>query len=100
MAGVIPARWQPRILELAEAHGIAISPADFMVGTTNVAIPNKHLPQIQQISGTSNSQGNLFHVEKQIEFQDVEMGVLESGVPYLTSTLCASQQAFASSAVG
>lgn len=28
---------------------------------------------------------DLFHVEKQIEFQDVEMGVLESGVPYLTS---------------
>jgi hypothetical protein len=33
---------------------------------------------------TSQSQQNLFHVERQIEFQDVEMGVLESGVPYLT----------------
>lgn len=34
--------------------------------------------------GTTQSQGSLFHVEKQIEFQDVEMGVLENGVPYLT----------------
>lgn len=30
------------------------------------------------------TQSSLFHVERQIEFQDVEMGVLESGVPYLT----------------
>lgn len=83
--GVVPARWQPKLLELAEAKGIALSPADFMAGTTHIALPNKHLPAIQQVSGTGNAQGNLFHVEKQIEFQDVEMGVLESGVPYLTS---------------
>lgn len=30
-------------------------------------------------------QGELFHVERQVEFDDVEMGVLSSGAPYLTS---------------
>jgi hypothetical protein len=30
-------------------------------------------------------QGKLFHVERQVEFDDVEMGVLESGVPYITN---------------
>lgn len=29
-------------------------------------------------------QPELFHVEKQVEFDGVEMGVLENGVPYLT----------------
>jgi len=32
------------------------------------------------------SQGNLFHVEKQVELDGVEMGVLENGVPYLTES--------------
>jgi hypothetical protein len=34
---------------------------------------------------TTPVQGTLFHVERQVEFDDVEMGVLDSGVPYLTS---------------
>jgi len=33
---------------------------------------------------TTPMQGELFHVERQVEFDDVEMGVLNSGVPYLT----------------
>jgi hypothetical protein len=32
------------------------------------------------------SQGNLFHVEKQVEIDGIEMGVLENGVPYLTES--------------
>lgn len=31
-------------------------------------------------------QQQLFHVEKQIEFDGVEMGVLENGIPYLTES--------------
>lgn len=30
------------------------------------------------------SQGSLFHIEKQTEFDGIEMGVLESGLPYLS----------------
>lgn len=37
-----------------------------------------------EMVGLPPTQSSLFHVERQIEFQDVEMGVLESGVPYLT----------------
>ena len=42
------------------------------------------LPSDGASLGTTPMQPSLFHVEKQIEFQDVEMGVLESGVPYLS----------------
>jgi hypothetical protein len=35
-------------------------------------------------AGTTPLQGKLFHVELQVEIEDIEMGVLESGVPYLT----------------
>ena len=45
---------------------------------------NNDLTPIMQTLGTMPMQASLFHVEKQIEFQDVEMGVLESGVPYLS----------------
>ena len=31
-------------------------------------------------------QGELFHVEKQIEIDGIEMGVLENGIPYLTES--------------
>jgi hypothetical protein len=31
-------------------------------------------------------QGELFHVEKQIEHQGIEMGVLENGIPYLSES--------------
>lgn len=31
-------------------------------------------------------QGELFHVEKQVEINGIEMGVLENGIPYLTES--------------
>lgn len=31
-------------------------------------------------------QGDLFHVEKQVEINGIEMGVLENGIPYLTES--------------
>lgn len=52
------------------------------LGTTQKSIKINELAQKRPRLGTTP---DLFHVEKQIEFQDVEMGVLESGVPYLTS---------------
>lgn len=36
--------------------------------------------------GPAYIQGSLFHVEKQIEIDGVEMGVLENGIPYLTES--------------
>jgi len=32
------------------------------------------------------TQGDLFHVEKQVKFDGIEMGVLENGVPYLSES--------------
>lgn len=53
-------------------------------GTTKNTNKNNSLTSYGSALGTVPLQASLFHVEKQIEFQDIEMGVLESGVPYLT----------------
>ena len=55
-----------------------------MLGTGVKTLKNKELIDVQSVLGTAPQQENLFHVEKQIEHDNVEMGVLESGVPYLT----------------
>ncbi len=47
-------------------------------------IKNNGLNQLATITGTTPIQQQLFHVEKQIEVDGVEMGVLESGVPFLS----------------
>ncbi|MBD1229234.1 hypothetical protein [Xenorhabdus griffiniae] len=45
---------------------------------------NNGLTQLSAISGATPVQQQLFHVEKQVEIDGVEMGVLESGVPFLS----------------
>lgn len=44
------------------------------------------LDSFPAVLGPGPIQGELFHVEKQIEIDGVEMGVLENGVPYLTES--------------
>ncbi|MBA1249886.1 hypothetical protein [Pseudomonas luteola] len=44
------------------------------------------IPQLPTTLGPAPVQGQLFHVEKQIEIDGIEMGVLENGVPYLTES--------------
>jgi hypothetical protein len=46
----------------------------------------KDLGSFPGVLGPGPMQGELFHVEKQIEIDGVEMGVLENGVPYLTES--------------
>lgn len=38
------------------------------------------------VPGGIYEQGSLFHVEKQVEKDGIEMGVLENGVPYLSES--------------
>ncbi|CNI87663.1 Uncharacterised protein [Yersinia intermedia] len=47
-------------------------------------IKNNGLSQLIELEGANPIQPDLFHVERQIEIDGVEMGVLENGVPYLT----------------
>lgn len=54
------------------------------MGATDNAIKNNNLASSEVVLGATPIQGVLFHVEKQVTVQDIEMGVLESGVPYLT----------------
>lgn len=54
------------------------------LGATKKTIKNKVLSDSSKVLGATPIQSNLFHVEKQVEINDIEMGVLESGVPYLT----------------
>ncbi|MBK5541536.1 hypothetical protein JFV28_20290 [Pseudomonas sp. TH05] len=46
----------------------------------------KDLVSFPGVLGPGPAQGELFHVERQIEIDGVEMGVLENGVPYLTES--------------
>jgi len=46
----------------------------------------KDLPAALASLGPGPVKAELFHVEKQIEIDGVEMGVLENGVPYLTES--------------
>jgi hypothetical protein len=51
-----------------------------MEDATNSLGPSANRPQEAQIS----IQTELFHVEKQIEYDGIEMGVLGNGIPYLS----------------
>jgi hypothetical protein len=52
-------------------------------GTNLNAIKNNEISSLSGQLGTNPMQPPLplFHVEKQVEINDIEMGVLESGVP-------------------
>ncbi len=55
------------------------------MGTTNNSNNDNYLPVNTTSAGTlPGAQQVLFKVERQIELDEVEMGVLESGIPYLT----------------
>ncbi|MES2586972.1 MAG: hypothetical protein V4536_08645 [Pseudomonadota bacterium] len=45
---------------------------------------NNNLTSSNVVLGATPIQSVLFHVEKQVTVEDIEMGVLESGIPYLT----------------
>lgn len=45
---------------------------------------SRGLNALMAIEGATPLQQELFHVERQIEIDGVEMGVLENGIPYLT----------------
>lgn len=55
-------------------------------GPTNFPIEINELSKKQTALGPPPFQTELFHVEKQIEIDGVEMGVLENGIPYLTES--------------
>jgi len=52
--------------------------------STSIINKNKDKRIISSTLVNTSIQPSLFHVERQIEFNEVEMGVLESGIPYLT----------------
>lgn len=54
------------------------------LGTKDKSIKNKQLSPASPVLGTEQDQIPLFHIEKQVEINEIEMGVLENGVPYLT----------------
>jgi hypothetical protein len=89
--GVIPAKWQATLIQLAREHKIDLSPTDFVAASINPqpATPktseNKNLVAIQPARPAAPSpQGRLdlgIAVEKEID--GIGMGVLTDGTPYL-----------------
>lgn len=54
------------------------------MSTTNKSNKNKEIGKKINDLSTAPFQPELFHVEKQVEFDGIEMGVLESGIAYLS----------------
>lgn len=87
--GVIPAKWQGRLLDMARERGIELEASDFinknLVATQN---PNKNNNLVAVMPGkvAANSvQGVLdLGIAKQKEIDGVGMGVLSDGTPFLT----------------
>jgi hypothetical protein len=66
--------------EFDDVVGAVVGP----LGATKKPIENNNLTSLSKALSATPIQGVLFHVEKQVTVQDIEMGVLESGIPYLT----------------
>ncbi len=89
-SGVIPAKWQPRVLDLARQRGIELEAADF-INKTGVAgvkpngISNLVAVMPGKVAGANPAQGVLdLGIAKQVEIDGVGMGVLSDGTPFLT----------------
>ncbi len=86
--GVIPARWQAVLLELARSRGIELSATDFMANEpeprgTN---PNNINVLVPQAAANSRSPRQLaldLQIDKQVEIDGVGMGVLSDGTAFL-----------------
>jgi hypothetical protein len=90
-SGAIPAKWQTPLLHLAEARGIPLSAADFMLPIKlEVAGPksfgNNDLVAVMPSKVAAPSpQGRLdLGIDRQIEIDGIGMGVLSDGTPFLT----------------
>ena len=59
---------------------------DMVSSPGSISNKNKGLTVNHSDLGPPPLQVELFHVEKQIEIDGVEMGVLENGIPYLTES--------------
>jgi hypothetical protein len=86
--GVIPARWQGILLDLATSRGIELTPADFIgANETHPATPsgneNNRMVAVLPSSMAASLSLNL-GIEKQIEIDGIAMGVLTEGTPFLT----------------
>ncbi len=88
--GVIPARWQAVLLELAAEHGIPLDPGEFVREAPQPAGPNSR--QISNVVAIqpfrpagAKAQAQLdLGIEKQVEIDGVGMGVLSDGTAFLT----------------
>jgi hypothetical protein len=64
----------------------------FIVTGISLPVPGGKMSNNNRLTGKSGglvppqivTQQSLFHVEKQVEFDGIEMGVLENGIPYLS----------------
>lgn len=93
--GIIPAKWQRNLLDIAAQNGVELSADDFVLGPQNLIVQgnpittksssNKMLLPRSLAKPIDPSQGDLdLQIEKQIEIDGVGMGVLTDGTPFLT----------------
>ena len=88
--GVIPAKWQATLLELAVLQSIPLEAADFVnsnksvPATTNINGINNLVAFMPSAPATHGQQSLDLGISKQIEIDGIGMGVLSDGTPFLT----------------
>lgn len=88
-AGVIPAKWQEPLLNLAREQGINLSAADF-IASNEKAVAAKKLNGGNELvlkmpKKVAGQQRHLdLGIQRQVEIDGVGMGVLSDGTPFLT----------------
>lgn len=87
--GVIPAKWQEPILNLAREQGLELSANDF-VASNRIALAAQKLNGGNELvlrmpKTVASQQRHLdLGIQKQVEIDGVGMGVLSDGTPFLT----------------
>jgi hypothetical protein len=87
--GVVPAKWQEPLLNLAREKGIDLTANDF-VNSNKVALAAQKLNGGNELvlkmpSKLASKQAHLdLGIQRQIEIDGVGMGVLSDGTPFLT----------------
>lgn len=88
--GIIPARWQGVLLDLAAQHGVELDPSEFVRQPAEVAGSNSNkisnvVAVLPSRMAGGKSQGQLdLGIEKQVEIDGVGMGVLSDGTAFLS----------------
>ena len=84
--GIIPAKWQSRLIEAAASKGVELSNNDFLVPVNPRGVDSSEIKVLvpQNVENPRSHQMTLdLQIERQREIDGIGMGVLSDGTPFL-----------------